>query len=213
MIVDLGGERFGRLVVIERYGCNVQGRAKWLCRCDCGRETAVDSRNLKSGNTRSCGCLRRDISVAKATIHGHKRGGKASPAYESWTHMIQRCTNHKNKDYRYYGGRGITVCERWREFRNFLKDMGEPPPGHEIDRIDNDKSYEPRNCRWVTRAENNRNTRRNRLLSHNGRTQCMAQWDRTLGLFAGCTSQRIRRGWQVERALAEASTGDQGDVL
>jgi hypothetical protein len=115
--------------------------------------------------------------------------------------MIQRCTNPKNPQWRDYGARGISVCTQWRSFPGFLADMGEPPPGATIERIDNDRGYEPGNCRWATRAEQNRNTRRNHLVEHDGVRLTVGEWASRLGLKPSTLVQRLRRGWEVSRAL------------
>lgn len=199
---DLTGQRFGRLVVVERRSSQ-GGPVRWLCRCDCGRETTVRRGDMRSGRTRSCGCLRREIAAATNTTHGHMCKGRESRVHRIWRAMIQRCTNPRSQYYGIYGGRGITVCKRWRRFANFLQDMGEPPLDRQIDRIDNDKGYFKCNCRWVTSKENGRNTRSNRLLTHNGCTQCVAAWAEATGIKVGTIFQRLNGGWPVERALTE----------
>jgi hypothetical protein len=139
------GQRFGRLVVI---GKAEQG--KWKCQCDCGNTSVVFTGNLTKRNTRSCGCLRRERSASTRRIHGKSY----APVHWVWRTMIQRCTNPKNEKFAQYGGRGITVCDRWRRFSNFLADMDEPPPGDfSIARKDNHKGYSPDNCEWATRTK------------------------------------------------------------
>ncbi|MET7347444.1 hypothetical protein [Streptomyces mirabilis] len=139
------GDRYERLVVTEVIPRHVK------CLCDCGTEHTVH-RSDWGKKVKSCGCLRRE----SVTTHGMSD----SPTYSTWESMIQRCTNPRCKDYADYGGRGITVCQRWRTFENFLADMGVKPEGRSIDRIDNDGSYEPGNCRWATLSEQNSNQRR-----------------------------------------------------
>jgi hypothetical protein len=143
------GRRFGRLVLVE------QTKRRCTCICDCGQRTIVDSGNLTSGNTRSCGCLRHEHPGAKPK-HGH---GHRTPTYSSWQSMLDRCTNPNHVYFRLYGGRGITVCDRWRSFENFLADMGLRPEGRSLDRVDPDGIYEPTNCRWATAVEQRRNRR------------------------------------------------------
>jgi hypothetical protein len=155
-LIDLTGERFGRLVVLAL--CSERSRwrkAIWLCRCDCGAECIVVGKELRSGRSRSCGCFRREVSRKRMTTHGHSR----TRVYRCWCAMLQRCFYPNGQAYSRYGGRGITVCERWRNFVNFLADMGEPPRGKSLDRIDNDKGYSPENCRWATHAQQNLNRR------------------------------------------------------
>ncbi len=150
--IDLVGMRFGRLLVESRVS---GGRARWTCRCDCGAVTIVRGDSLRRGVTKSCGCYQRD----RLLRHGECTGSLRSAEHRIWTGMLSRC----KRDPR-YAGRGITVCERWIVFENFLADMGRrPTPTHSLDRIDNDRGYEPDNCRWATPTEQARNTRRTKL--------------------------------------------------
>ncbi|MGW4825038.1 hypothetical protein ACWEP4_40550 [Streptomyces sp. NPDC004227] len=149
------GERYGRLVVtVERK----PGEPRVQCTCDCGEMRSVPMGEW--GKTQSCGCLRTELLVARSTKHGHAPEGNPTSTYMTWGDMINRCTNSTHKRWADYGGRGITVCERWRDFRNFLADMGERPgPRMTLDRIDNDRGYEPGNVRWTsysTQAKNRR---------------------------------------------------------
>lgn len=187
------GERYGRLTLLgEVERC--KGRRRMRVRCDCGELRDVNLSALRSGKSRSCGCLQRE----SVTTHG----GKGSPEYMVWVNMRHRCVNPKAANYLYYGGRGITVCERWASFENFIVDMGpRPSPRHTIDRVDNDKGYFPENCQWATAQEQARNRRSSQMITHNGRTQCRAAWAQELGISYSTLSGRIHRGWSINRAL------------
>jgi hypothetical protein len=133
--------------------------------------------------------------------HGHAKPGSNSRAYMAWRSMKKLCLVPTAKEYESYGGRGITICERWLKFENFLSDMGNPPDGKSLDRIDNDGNYEPANCRWATPAQQQSNTRTAKRYTHDGVTLCRSEWERRLGLFTGALTNRLKAGWSLERAL------------
>lgn len=156
------GQRYGRLLVLARARSIVRGkrlRIVWQCACDCGSTRDVVGCELRRGSTRSCGCLHLEGLLDRSTTHGRT----GTPTYKSWAGLVQRCTNNANPDWAHYGGRGITLAARWRQFSNFLADMGERPPGTTIERVDNDRGYEPDNCVWGTRAQQALNRRTNKL--------------------------------------------------
>lgn len=202
---DMTGLRFGRLVVIS-YAGSVKvpngTRAYWFCKCDCGNTHKANASSLRMGTTSSCGCFARESMSAKFSTHGHTIGG-ASLTYNSWRKMIERCFNSSTPNYYLYGGRGITVCEQWRDFRVFLADMGErPSKRHSLDRYpNNDGNYEPSNCRWATQKEQCRNKRDNHFLTHNGKTLCIVDWAAETGLKRKTIERRLNRGWSAEQTL------------
>ncbi len=156
--LDLTGHVYGRLTVIGPAPSTGKSRL-WACRCECGADKTVPRAHLRKGLTASCGCLKRDMMIARNHKHGHATKHAESRTYVAWQSMRLRCTSPRRREWKYYGGRGITVCERWSTFENFLADMGECPDGLTLDRIDSDGDYEPGNCRWVSWAVQKRNRR------------------------------------------------------
>jgi hypothetical protein len=156
------GQRFGRLVVIGQDLAVPRRKHQraWALRCDCGAYRSVPTNRLISGKTRSCGCLRREVTTARLTSHGHARKGNQTAEYRAWCGIMDRCLNPTNKGYPYYGGRGITVDPRWLDFSTFLADLGpRPSPAYSVDRVDNALGYAPGNVRWATRGEQAQNRR------------------------------------------------------
>jgi len=150
---NLVGHRFGRLVVLELAGLDKARNRKWLCQCDCGEEVIVLGSHLKNGNTKSCTCLARELSAARRFTHGQSR----KTTYRIWDGLRRRCQDLKNPSYKWYGAKGITVCEKWQKFAGFFEDMGIRPPKLTIERIDSNGNYEKSNCEWATLTKNLRN--------------------------------------------------------
>jgi hypothetical protein len=163
--IDLTGQVFGRLTVIRFVETHPTKGNMWECRCECGNTYTTYTGALRATQTRSCGCLMRDSAAERRTIHGHSSNrGVRSRTYRIWLSMTNRCRNPKDISYKYYGGRGIEVCQRWHDYRNFLADMGEIPAPLSIDRIDNEGNYEPGNCRTATPKEQMANTRKRKRM-------------------------------------------------
>jgi len=205
--LDLTGQRFGELTVIRCAGKDPKIRViNWLCRCDCGTETTIPTGRLRGGLTKSCGCLQRRRTAERSRTHGACSGYKASPEYAVWQAMLRRCHTPTHKMFHHYGGRGIVVCDRWREsFANFLADMGARPAGkYTLERTDNDGPYSPENCRWATWDEQVRNKRNSRLITWNGRTETGLAWSRITGIPVRTIYNRLDAGWPPERILTEA---------
>lgn len=191
------GRKFGRLTFIKRV--QVGGALKCLCRCECGTEKVVYRGKLTTGATKSCGCLRhRTGSEASAFKHGHATGGARSPTLSVWSNMIDRCSRPAHTEWRNYGGRGVSVCARWKNFSLFLADMGERPSAqHTLDRVDNDRGYSPENCRWATRKEQMRNTRQNDLLIVDGSALCQVDAAVAVGVSRDRLKRLNRRGFKL----------------
>ena len=203
-LIDLTGRVFGRLTVLSFAGVGRNGHARWRVRCICGVEKVTSGQSLRAGNSTSCGCYQREVSAIRGLTLNKVHGMHRAPTHDSWTCMLQRCNNPKNKDYKHYGARGITVCDRWRSFDNFLADMGERPEGKTLDRWpDKDGRYEPGNCRWATAREQAQNMRSNRLIEHAGETLCVAEWARRTNITVHCLRDRLAAGWAIETALTK----------
>lgn len=193
---DLAGRSFGKWTVVRRDEAK---RFNWICRCECGVTKSVYSYNMLSGYSQSCGCSSLDNMKQRK---GWKHGMAGTREHGVWSRMIRRCHDEKCSDYQYYGGRGISVCERWRgSFLAFMTDMGPRPIGKTLERIDNDGPYSPENCRWASMAEQGLNTRRNRVVSAFGRTMTLKETAEAYQIDYMVLFCRIRRGWPVEMAI------------
>lgn len=200
---DITGQTFGKLTTLGPIGKSPDNHILWLCQCECGQTTVAYSHSLRCGNTRSCGCLVADFNKRVRTTHGMAD----TAIYSIWRNIVERCTNPKNRAYHDYGGRGINIHNEWRQDVHVFHDYVSRLPdydtkGYSIDRIDNNGNYEPGNVRWATRIEQNRNTRTNRLLTYNGKTQCLAAWADEIQLTQRLLRSRLSRGWSDERALS-----------
>ena len=204
LIKDETGNTYGRLYVVELSASDDSGKACWVCKCKCGNITVVSGDRLRQGVTKSCGCLAIDIIGNMNKTHGFTSGGRKSPTYKSWTGMRGRCYTKTNKKYLRYGGRGIKMCDRWKDsFDNFLADIGlKPSPEHSIDRINNDGNYEPGTCRWATDIEHSRNKSTTLRIRFQGEENDLATWCEKLGLPYHRTWQRLYRlGHSVDVAF------------
>jgi len=196
--VDLIGKIFGRLTVISYLGKNKKAQREWVCQCVCGQKLTLTTASIFAGHTNSCGCLQKELLIARRRIHGESR----SKEFRIWSRMKGRCESPAYHHFKDYGGRGITVCERWQRFQNFLDDMGRCPPKMSIERKDVNGNYEPSNCKWATAIEQANNRRNSLILTFNGKTQTVSQWSRELGFIAGTIGRRLARGWAAGKALS-----------
>jgi len=213
------GQRFNRLVILSFVGSE-KGTSRWECKCDCGKVVVMAGTRMKDGSARSCGCLKIERVSKTHRTHGMSRiggaGSKHTPFYSRWSAMIQRCENKNALGYRHWGGRGIIVCSRWHDFRNFKSDMYPSFLRHvrkhgrentSIDRIDNERGYLPSNCRWATRVQQNSHTRRNTIIEFQGRRLTMSEWARRLGLDRATVYYRVFRArWPLHKALTHATS-------
>lgn len=197
--IDMTGLRYGLLTVLHRGGAQGKGQVAWRCVCDCGNEALVRGDQLRSGHTRSCGCIRLEAVRAAVQTHGMSR----TRMHIIWLQMKRRCHSPSSKNYAMYGARGIEVCERWRDsFQTFYDDMGEPPSAkHTLDRKDNNGHYSPENCRWATRAEQMRNTRATRFIDIDGDVRTLTEWRRHFNVPTGTFYKRVARGMTPQEAL------------
>lgn len=196
---DLLGLRFGRLIVISHQGIS-RGHHTWECKCDCGGVCVVASGNLRSGNTRSCGCLSSETTSERNRTHGMSD----SKEYKTWRSMLDRCSKPSQVSFERYGGRGITVCERWKNsFEHFLSDMGMmPSPEYTIERNDSNGNYEPTNCRWATKIEQANNKRNTVWVDVAGVKRSAAEWSRLTGISGCSIRRRIQKGWKPLDAIS-----------
>lgn len=191
----------------KSFGCGAV-HVRSFFRCTCGRIIVLSNTRFRTGYTKSCGCLSREMTIARSTTHGQTVGGPTR-TYQRWVGMINRCYNPNTLGFEYWGGRGITIYQPWRNsFAVFLADMGECPEGMEIDRWPNQNgNYEPDNCRWATNLQQNRNKRNNRIMTVRGVTACFAELCEHFGVRRLAVFKRLKRGWTIERAFFEPLRG------
>lgn len=197
-LIDMSGQKYNRLTVHKYIG-----RSMWECICECGCIVKVSRSNLTSGQVQSCGCLAKDILQTRNTTHGLSK----SPEYKSWSLAKNRCFNQKAKDYPLYGGRGISMCQQWiNSFECFIADMGyRPSPNHSLDRIDNDKGYEPANCRWVDKVTQAQNRRTTTMVTAFGETKSYRAWlddpRCNVSKYITLRARIYEYGWSAEKAI------------
>lgn len=194
-----------RLKTMDKYGrWKTNGESKIinthryiLCKCECGESRYVMLNMLKSGRSKSCGCFQKEIMSKIKKIHGLE----GTPTYKSWRGLKYRCLNRNAQQFSRYGGRGIKVCDRWLDFKNFVEDMGIKPDGKTIGRIDNDGDYTPSNCRWETAEQQSNNKSCNRIIEINGEIKTMSQWCHSKSIPRSTVFNRLSHGWKPEDAV------------
>lgn len=205
-MIDMKGMKFGRLTVIEIAGRDASNNITWRCLCDCGNEKVVPGIYLRVGDTKSCGCLHKEIVKRRMSTHGKSK----TRLYKVWAGIKSRCNNALTDNYKYYGEKGISICDEWaNSFELFSEwsyangyNESAPSQNCTIDRIDNTLPYSPDNCRWVDHIVQCNNQSSNRLFTHNGETHTMAEWARILGIKYTTLRARIRRGHTFEEAIS-----------
>lgn len=203
---DVIGKRVGRLVVTSYHGrFGKHGHRHYLCLCDCGKEKVIARTSILNNSSKSCGCLNDEKRK--------KHGGSYDNAYWSWKAMLRRCENPDHDSYKHYGGAGITVCDRWKKYENFLQDMGEREKGVSIDRINPDGNYTPENCRWATPEEQSNNRRYNRHVEYEGKDFTCSRLARKFGIAPSTLNRRIFiHKWPLEEALGLRERGLHGET-
>lgn len=197
-VKNLVGVKFGRLSVTQFHKM-YDHSAWWLCSCECGNTKVVLGDSLRNGMTKSCGCLQKEKAAHAQRSHGMA----GTPTYTTWARMLTRCSNPREKRYSRYGGRGISVCERWLKFENFLEDMGEKPTGMSLERKDNDGNYTKKNCKWATRKEQANNKSSTVRIEWNGECLSISEWASKYGVpYKKFYNRIVNLKWNFERACA-----------
>ena len=207
--IDLTGKKFGKLLVIKRVENDKYSNLNWECLCDCGNRKIIRGAHLRDGLTKSCGCY----NYEQSTAFGKKWGGnnkthgmKRTRLYYLWSNMKARCYNPKADSFKYYGGKGIKVCEEWKKnFVEFYKWSIENGYRDDltIDRINNNKNYSPDNCKWATMKEQQNNRGNNHTLFFNGESHTLAEWADILGIKYSYLHDRLRRGWNMDKIISD----------
>lgn len=206
--IDITGQKYGRLTVISLSHSDKRGERFWLCKCECGKEITASGYKLRSGNTKSCGCLQKEMRDAGL----HKTHGMTnSKLYYTWENMKHRCQDPKNAMYKHYGGRGIKVCSEWADSFQDFKEWAlthRYREGLSIERIDVNGNYEPENCKWITLKEQYLNRTDSHMVTAFGKTQTIREWADETGLKYDTIERRLNGyGWSAERALTERPWG------
>lgn len=211
-LLDLRGEVYGHLTVVSRSDDHIfpsgQRARMWRCKCDCGNMIIVDGRNLRSGHTQSCGCIRSERKIK----HGDCLSGKQPRMYRIWAGMRARCNSPNSVHYKEYGARGISVCEEWRDYSKFKE--WAIKNGYEdsltLDRIDVNGDYSPENCRWASWRTQQNNSRRNVVIEHGGQRHTLSEWAEIYGIPYKTFWYRIRSGWSFDKASSTPLRGGRG---
>lgn len=195
---EMIGKQFERLTVVGFHGKTSDRKLIWECVCSCGNHTTATGIALRTGQKRSCGCLRDESTAARFTKHGMRE----SREYSIWQNMKNRCSDPKNLKFAYYGGKGVSVCPEWSDsFENFFRDMGECPTDYTIERMNNNRGYEPGNCVWASRKQQARNRRTNRFIEYQGRHITVSELAEGRTISPETLLSRIKSGWEMDRAL------------
>lgn len=201
LVKDLTNKKFGKLSVIKFNNVNKSRHSVWLCKCDCGNVLLVEGPRLTSGNTKSCGCIKKEQNKTRAIKHGYYN----TRLYKIWFDMKRRCYNKNRKAYKYYGEKGIKVCDEWLNdffsFYNWAIKNGYSD-NLTIERIDYNKNYCPENCKWITQAEQTQNTTHNHLITFNNKTMSITQWSKEIGVACKTIRSRLKKGWKIENVLS-----------
>ena len=205
-LIDITGQKYGRLTAIKRVANNKHNQVRWLFKCDCGKDHIADVAPVRRGKIASCGCLRDESTTSRSTSHG----ASGTRLFHAYNNMKQRCYNEKSDQYKHYGGRGITVCNEWLSDPQVFFDWAMANGYTDkltLDRKDNNKGYSPDNCRWVSQAVQNRNTRQNVSITIGNKTKVLADWAVEFNVSATMIARRIKRGWNAYDAITTPSGG------